>query len=92
MQTSPDSAEQHRDGREAATDDRVVTERLPVIQENPATLNELIDISCRKYRQMPAIGMALDEPLTYKAFHERILAIAALLRRLGVKQGDRVAL
>jgi long-chain acyl-CoA synthetase len=65
---------------------------LPVIQENAATLNDLIDISCRKFRHLPAIGMAMEEPLTYKAFHERILALAARLQSLGVKQGDRVAL
>jgi long-chain acyl-CoA synthetase len=65
---------------------------LPVIQENATTLNDLIDISCRKYRQLPAIGMALEEPLTYKEFHERILALAARLQADGVKQGDRVVL
>ena len=36
--------------------------------------------------------MALEAPLTYKAFHERILVLAASLRQLGVKAGDRVAL
>jgi Long-chain acyl-CoA synthetases (AMP-forming) len=92
MQTSPDSAEQDRDACEGVAVDHVVTDYLPVIQENAATLNDLIDISCRKYRQLPAIGMALDEPLSYKAMHERILALAALLQHLGVKQGDRVAL
>ena len=52
---------------------------LPVIQENATTLNDLIDISCRKYRDLPAIGMALEEPLSYTALHERILALAAHL-------------
>jgi len=69
-----------------------VPAHLPAIQENPVTLNDLVDISCRKYRTFPAIGMALEEPLTYKAFHERILVLAAHLRQLGVKAGDRVAL
>ncbi len=67
-------------------------EHLPVIQEHAATLNDLVDISCRKYRHLPAIGMALEEPLSYKTFHERILALAAHLRSGGVKRGDRVAL
>jgi len=67
-------------------------EHLPVIQENATTLNDLVDISCRKYRHLPAIGMALEEPLSYKTFHERILALAAHLRSGGVKRGDRVAL
>ncbi|MBM9536886.1 AMP-binding protein [Desulfobulbus alkaliphilus] len=65
---------------------------LPVIQENATTLNDFIDISCRKYRQLPAIGMALEDSWTYKELHERILAIAARLQADGVKQGDRVAL
>ena len=65
---------------------------LPVIQENATTLNDLIDISCRKYRDLPAIGMAMEEPLSYSVFHEHILALAALLRTLGVKRSDRVAI
>ena len=65
---------------------------LPVIQENATTLNDLIDISCRKYRDLPAIGMALEEPLSYTALHERILALAAHLQALGVKPGDRIAI
>jgi len=92
MQTSPENTGQSREARKDGTTGQIVTEHLPVIQENAATLNDLVDISCRKYRELPVIGMALEEPLTYKAWHERILAIAALLRRLGVKQGDRVAL
>ncbi|WP_310599050.1 AMP-binding protein [Desulfobulbus sp.] len=92
MQTSPDEAALNHDGHQEAVDEQPVAGHLPVIQENAATLNDLVDISCRKYRQLPAVGMALDEPLSYKTMHERILAIAALLRRLGVKQGDRVAL
>lgn len=67
-------------------------EYLPVIQENAMTLNDLVDISCRKHRQSPAVGMALEEPLSYKTFHEHILALAAQLRSDGVKSGDRVAL
>jgi len=67
-------------------------QHLPVIQENAATLNDLIDISCRKFRESPAIGMALEVPLAYKTFHQRILALAAHLRSLGVERGQRVAL
>lgn len=87
MQKEPDTIGEERGGLASSG-----AEHLPVIQENAATLNDLIDISCRKYREFPAIGMALEEPLSYNALHQRILAIAALLRRLGVKQGDRVAL
>ncbi|WP_084456385.1 AMP-binding protein [Desulfogranum mediterraneum] len=67
-------------------------ENLPVIQENAATLNELIDINCRRFRDLPAVGMALEPSLSYGEFHQRILALAAYLRHLGVERGDRVAL
>jgi long-chain acyl-CoA synthetase len=92
MQTQPETADRNKDEQRDETGNRGTAAHLPVIQENATTLNDLIDISCRKYRQLPAIGMALEEPLTYKAFHERILALAAQLRSLGVKAGDRVAL
>ncbi|PIE57115.1 MAG: long-chain fatty acid--CoA ligase [Desulfobulbus propionicus] len=65
---------------------------LPVIQENPATLNALIDISCHRYRDLPAVGMAMEKPLTYKVYHQHILALAAYMRDNGIKQGHRVAI
>ncbi len=92
MQTPAEPVDFRRDTQQELIRDGELMEHLPVIQENAATLNDLIDISCRKYRHLPAIGMALEEPLSYKTFHERILALAALLRNCGVKQGDRVAL
>jgi long-chain acyl-CoA synthetase len=92
MHTQPETAELKQETAHDLAAEQAGTVRLPAIQENPTTLNDLVDISCRKYRQLPAIGMALEEPLTYKAFHERILALAAHLRKLGVKAGDRIAL
>lgn len=65
---------------------------LPAVQEEAANLNELIDISCGRYPERPAVGMALKEPLTYAEFHHRILLVAALLRSHGVTKGSRVAL
>lgn len=80
------SAEKGKQQTEAAPDN------LPAIQENAQTLNELIDISCRRFRNQPATGMALEQPLTYKEFHIRILALAAYLQTLGIKRGTRVAI
>ncbi len=92
MQT-PYTAEQQPQGQvHQDTTNEPSAVQLPVIQENATTLNDLIDISCRKFRELPAIGMAMEEPLSYKAFHERILALAAYLRSVGIKHGDRVAL
>lgn len=56
------------------------------------TLNYLIDSSCSKYRDLAAIGMAMEKPLTYGEFHERIIALAARFAREGVKKEDRVAI
>ncbi len=92
MQMPAETTDRSKDELSVSIRDREFADHLPVIQENAATLNDLIDISCRKYRHLPAIGMALEEPLSYKAFHERILALAAHLRSGGVKRGDRVAL
>ncbi|XOF32607.1 MAG: AMP-binding protein [Candidatus Electrothrix sp. YB6] len=60
--------------------------------EQPASLNELIDIACTKYADHKAVGMALHEPITYREFHARILALSAKLQEDGVQFGDRVAL
>ncbi len=67
-------------------------ENLPAIQENAVTLNDLLDIACRRYRELPAIGMALEEPLSYKELHVRVLSLAAYFLELGVEKGQRIAL
>jgi long-chain acyl-CoA synthetase len=56
------------------------------------TLNYVIDSGCSKYRDTPAIGMAMEKPITYGEFHERIIALAARFLREGVKKGDRIAI
>lgn len=65
---------------------------LPALQKIVTTLNQLVDESCRKYGNLPAVGMALEASLTYSEFHERILLVAASLQAGGVTKGDRVAL
>ena len=66
--------------------------QLPVLQKSVNTLNQLIDESCRRYGDLPAVGMALEDPLTYNSFQKRILLTAALLQDGGVTRGDRVGL
>ncbi len=56
------------------------------------TINYVIDSSCSKYQDMPAIGMAMEQPLTYGDFHVRIIALAACLRDEGVAKGDHIAI
>jgi long-chain acyl-CoA synthetase len=65
---------------------------LPAIQKEADTLNQLIDESCNRYSDGPAIGMALEESLTYVEFHDRILLLAAHLQAEGIGYGDRVGL
>ena len=54
------------------------------------TLNYVIDSSRERYGDLPAMGMALTKPLTYNALHDRIIALASMLKRDGVKKGDRI--
>lgn len=56
------------------------------------TLNYVIDSSCSKYKNDPAIGMAMEKPLSYGEFHERVLALAESMQQQGVVKGDRVAI
>jgi len=56
------------------------------------TLNYVIDSSCSKYKNNPAIGMAMKEPLSYGDFLESIFAVAARLQDEGVKKGDHIAI
>ena len=65
---------------------------LPVPRACPANLNILLDESCSKYADVNALGMALDQPLTYRELHDRVLVLAAYLQSLGVEFGDRVAI
>ena len=56
------------------------------------TLNYILDNSVARYEDLPAIGMAAEEALTYREFYDRILALAGQLVKEGVKKGDRVAI
>jgi len=67
-------------------------ECLPAVREEAETLNLLLDSSCARFVDLPAIGMALAEPLTYGQLYERVLLLAALLAERGIRHGDRVAI
>lgn len=56
------------------------------------TLNYIIDSSRAKYGTEPAIGMAMEEPLSYEVFHRRIISLAAKMKKEGVSKGDHVAI
>jgi len=56
------------------------------------TLNYVIDSSCSKFKTRHAVGMAMEDPLTYKVFHERIVALALRMQEEGVEKGDHIAI
>lgn len=65
---------------------------LPAVLHSFVTLNQLLDYSVQHFASLPAIGMALEEPLMYQQFHHRVLCLAGYLQATGVTRGDRVAL
>ena len=65
---------------------------MNAVVEVGMTLNYVVDSSCAKYKDLPAIGMALEEPLTYGTFHKRIYALAARLQKEGIRKGDHIAI
>ena len=61
MQTPAETTDRSTDEqKERVGAEAELAEYLPVIQENAETLNDLIDICCRRYRHLPAIGMAME--------------------------------
>ncbi|MFV0439478.1 MAG: AMP-binding protein [Desulfopila sp.] len=56
------------------------------------TLNYVLDESCTKYGDQPAVGMALAQPLLYRQLHLYVISLAASLQREGLGKGDRVAI
>ena len=56
------------------------------------TLNNILDSSCAKFGDLPAVGMAMEKALTYNEFRDRIFALAARMDREGIKKGDHVAI
>ncbi|MDR3629787.1 MAG: AMP-binding protein [Desulfocapsaceae bacterium] len=56
------------------------------------TLNAIMDSSCSKFSDLPAVGMAMEKALTYKEFHDRVFALASRMHREGIKKGDHIAI
>ncbi|HIQ37515.1 MAG TPA: long-chain fatty acid--CoA ligase [Desulfocapsa sulfexigens] len=65
---------------------------MPESNDVRMTLNYILDHSVGKFAELPAIGMAAEEALSYQEFYDRIMALARHLAREGVKKGDRVAI
>lgn len=62
------------------------------VAEVGMTLNYIIDSSRAQFGDLPAMGMVLTRPLSYTILHDRIIALATMLRRDGVSKGDRIGI
>lgn len=56
------------------------------------TLPVLLETTAKRFANRPAVAFVGEEPLTYAEFLAKTRAVSALLEKLGVKPGDRVAL
>ena len=65
---------------------------MPESNDVRMTLNYILDTSVKRFEDLPAIGMAAGDSLTYREFYNRIIALAHQLIKEGVKKGDRVAI
>jgi len=64
--------------------------RNTFLKEN--TINCLLETSVERYGARPALGMALETPLTYSELFRQVMDMAAMLKKQGVRKGDRVAI
>jgi long-chain acyl-CoA synthetase len=60
------------------------------LREN--TINCLLETSAERYGSRPALGMALEPPLTYSELFQQVTGMAETLRKEGVHKGDRIAI
>jgi len=60
---------------------------LPVL-----TLPALLETTVRQHANRPAVAFVGEKPITYTDFFSKTKAVSALLERLSVQPGDRVAL
>lgn len=60
------------------------------LREN--TINCLLETSAERFGPRPALGMALERPLTYGELFQQVMVMAETLRKEGVFKGDRIAI
>lgn len=56
------------------------------------TFPALLKRSVEKFSERPAVTFVADTPITYHDFYERVLAVTAMLEKMGVKTNDKVAI
>lgn len=56
------------------------------------TLQALLETTAKQHARRPAVAFVGEEPISYKDFLTKTKAVSAMLEKLNVKSGDRVAL
>jgi long-chain acyl-CoA synthetase len=64
--------------------------RNTFLKEN--TINCLLETSVERYASRPALGMALEKSLSYSELFHQVDRMAVLLKKQGLRKGDRVAI
>lgn len=64
--------------------------RNTFLKEN--TINCLLETSVEKFGARPALGMALEKPMTYNELFRSVNGMAAMLKRQGVLKGNKIAI
>lgn len=90
--STPDDSPRPPDRQPEVYEEGTGSDNLPAVLHSFVTLNQLLDASARQFPSLPAIGMAMEEPLTYHQFHSRVINLAAYLQAAGITVGERVAL
>jgi len=56
------------------------------------TMPALLERSANMFADKPAVSFVGETPITYKEFYSRVMAVVALLEKLGIKKGDKIAI
>ncbi len=56
------------------------------------TLPVLLETTVKKHADRPAVAFVGEQPLTFRQFSDRVNAVVAMLEKLNIQPGDRVAL
>lgn len=56
------------------------------------TIPELVKLTTRYHKALPAIGYYYDEPISYGELYRRIVSLSQMLREYGVRKGTKVAI
>ena len=64
----------------------------PFIELESLTLRSLYQYSVKMYTDRPALGFVNEEQMSYAILEEKVTETQALLRKYGIRRGDKVAL